>query len=160
MKHLLYPILAIFALSVVCVDHFTVGLYLSEFQEARQYNEAEMNQAFQLQDTVFSNQMAQETLLIVTRQYEQLVLKLDRYRADIMSLNDANERLQSVLEATSNNVLELTEDNAELSKINDRRELEVEFLSSEREKLLREVKQLKNEIEQLKKKVENENSPV
>lgn len=146
MKKYLYPVIAILMLALVSADHYTINMYLSEFEVARKYNLAEMDQVFHMQDIIFSNQSAQETLLMVARRGEQLESRLSDCIADNKFLRETNERQENVLMTTADTVKELTDDNAQLQRTLDTNRLVFERLRNELAKSRAEIQRLKEEI--------------
>ncbi len=114
MRTILYPIVAVVMLAVIAADHYTVNSYLSEFEEARNYNNAEMVQAFQMQDTVLFAQGLQEALLITSRRMEKVEAKIIQYVEYIKQLQIDLKNRDSAIEHSVGTIKNLTDDNAQL----------------------------------------------
>jgi uncharacterized protein YaiI (UPF0178 family) len=143
MRQFLYPIIAVLALAVLFVDHYTVNNYLSDFEEARNYNLAEMVQAYQMQDIALASQGLQEIVLITNRRVEkteQQNLKLGDY---IRQLNATNKQQEAVVISAAGTIKDLTEDNARIQQA-------LDDVSRQLETAIRELESTKKELNKLK----------
>ncbi|MFA5344695.1 MAG: hypothetical protein WC315_00235 [Candidatus Omnitrophota bacterium] len=151
MRKILYPVLAVLALAVIVVDHYTVNTYLSEFEEARNYNTAEMVQAFQMQDTVLFAQGLQETLMITSRRLEKTENQVIECVKYIQQLRETIMQQETAVLSASATIKELTDDNAKLQKSLDECSSQLELKRRELERVKKELEDLKDTTKDLKK---------
>jgi DNA repair exonuclease SbcCD ATPase subunit len=151
MRKVLYPIVAVLMLVVVAVDHYTVNNYLSEFEEARNYNLAEMVQAYQMQDVALASQGLQETLMITSRRLEKSEGEVVECIKYIRQLRETNLQQESVVLSSAATIKELTDDNARIQKELDATLVKLELKSQALDAAKKEIETLKATTKDLKK---------
>ncbi len=151
MRKVLYPIVAVLMLVVVAVDHYTVNNYLSEFEEARNYNLAEMVQAYQMQDVALASQGLQETLMITSRRLEKSENEVVECIKYIRQLRETNLQQESVVLSSAATIKELTDDNARIQKELDATLVKLELKSQALDAAKKEIETLKATTKDLKK---------
>ena len=151
MRKLLYPIVAVLMLVVVVVDHYTVNTYLSEFEGARNYNLAEMVQAYQMQDVALASQGLQETLMITSRRLEKSEGEVVECIKYIRQLRETNLQQESVVLSSAATIKELTDDNARIQKELDATLVKLELKSQALDAAKKEIETLKATTKDLKK---------
>jgi predicted RNase H-like nuclease (RuvC/YqgF family) len=151
MRKLLYPIVVVLMLVVVVVDHYTVNTYLSEFEGARNYNLAEMVQAYQMQDVALASQGLQETLMITSRRLEKSEGEVVECIKYIRQLRETNLQQESVVLSSAATIKELTDDNARIQKELDATLVKLELKSQALDAAKKEIETLKATTKDLKK---------
>lgn len=151
MRKVLYPVIAVLMLAIVAVDHYTVNSYLSEFEEARNYNLAEMVQAYQMQDVALASQGLQETLMITSRRLEKSEGEVVECIKYIRQLRETNLQQESVVLSSAATIKELTDDNARIQKELDATLVKLELKSQALDAAKKEIETLKSATKDLKK---------
>lgn len=111
----LYMVLALLAVSVVAVDHYTTHKVLVEFDEANKMNYEQFVDLCRASNTIQYAEKCQEIATIQSRRIEKQDEMLAKFIAGTKQLQDENARLQSILEESASIIKELTDENAKLS---------------------------------------------
>jgi predicted RNase H-like nuclease (RuvC/YqgF family) len=154
-------VLAILAVSVVAVDHYTTHKVLTEFDEANKMNYEQFVDLCRATGTIQYAEKCQEIATIQARRIEKQDDMLSKFAAGVKQLREENGRLQGVLEESATTIKELTDENAKLGA---RLDVSLELLDQSKcdyfsaKKQIEELKATiaKNEviIEELQKKLD------
>ncbi len=153
MRTVIWSVVAALTLCIVVVDHYSINMALTEFESARDYNTAEMTQAFQMQDSVRFAAVSQE----VVRMQAQRIIKLENALEEAGKIVQATiaekKRVEQVLEETAKTVAELNKENAEL-------QAEVDTLAPVFEEKVQEAKELQKQLATIQKTLDKLTSRV